>query len=51
MDSRDVVGTKTIAAYRTGFDIDWSRPTDVSVVEHARSLAAQGRSFVSTVPS
>lgn len=40
--SRDVVGTKTIAAYRTGFDIDWSRPTDVAVVEHARSLASQG---------
>jgi uncharacterized protein len=42
-DSPDIVGTKTIAAYRTNFDIDWSRPTDVAVVEQARSLAAQGR--------
>jgi predicted TIM-barrel fold metal-dependent hydrolase len=42
VDSPDIVGTKTIAAYRTNFDIDWSRPTDVAVVEHARSLAAQG---------
>jgi predicted TIM-barrel fold metal-dependent hydrolase len=41
-DSPDIVGTKTIAAYRTNFDIDWSRPTDVAVVEHARSLAAHG---------
>jgi uncharacterized protein len=41
VDSRDVVGTKTIAAYRTGFDIDWSRPTDRAVVEAARSLAAR----------
>ena len=42
VESPDVVGTKTIAAYRTNFDIDWSRPTDVAVVEHARSLASQG---------
>lgn len=42
VDSPDVVGTKTIAAYRTNFDIDWSRPTDVAVVEAARSLASQG---------
>jgi uncharacterized protein len=42
VDSPDIVGTKTIVAYRTGFDIDWSRPTDVAVVEAARSLAAQG---------
>jgi len=41
-DSPDIVGTKTIAAYRTNFDIDWSRPTDVAVIEHARSLAAHG---------
>jgi predicted TIM-barrel fold metal-dependent hydrolase len=41
-DSPDIVGTKTIAAYRTNFDIDWSRPTDVAVVEHARSLATHG---------
>jgi predicted TIM-barrel fold metal-dependent hydrolase len=42
VDSPDIVGTKTIAAYRTNFDIDWSRPTDVAVVEHARSLATHG---------
>jgi predicted TIM-barrel fold metal-dependent hydrolase len=41
--SQHIVGTKTIAAYRTNFDIDWSRPTDVAVVEHARSLASQGK--------
>lgn len=39
--SPEIVGTKTIAAYRTGFDIDWSRPTDAQVVEHARALAAR----------
>lgn len=37
----EIVGTKTIAAYRTGFDIDWSRPSDTQVVEHARALAAR----------
>jgi hypothetical protein len=41
-DTPDIVGTKTIAAYRTNFDIDWSRPTDVAVVEAARALAGQG---------
>nr|WP_235654145.1 amidohydrolase family protein [Mycolicibacterium houstonense] len=34
-----VVGSKTIAAYRTSFDIDWSRPADAVVVEHARELS------------
>ncbi|MDY6871762.1 MAG: amidohydrolase family protein [Actinomycetota bacterium] len=29
------VGAKTIAAYRTGFDVDWSRPVDAAVVEAA----------------
>ncbi|WP_041311132.1 amidohydrolase family protein [Mycobacterium sp. JS623] len=38
-DSPDTVGTKTIAAYRTSFNIDWSRPTDHEVVTHARELA------------
>jgi predicted TIM-barrel fold metal-dependent hydrolase len=38
-DSPDIVGTKTIAAYRTGFDVDWTRPTDADVVGHARELA------------
>ncbi|GFG53105.1 amidohydrolase [Mycolicibacterium agri] len=42
VDAPNIVGTKTIAAYRVGFDIDWSRPTDAAVVEHARALAAQG---------
>lgn len=37
----EIVGTKTIAAYRTGFDIDWSRPSDTQVIEHARALAAR----------
>jgi hypothetical protein len=32
------VGTKTIAAYRTGFDINWSRPSDSEVVTHAGEL-------------
>ncbi|MCG7596418.1 amidohydrolase family protein [Mycobacterium sp. C3-094] len=36
-----VVGTKTIVAYRTGFDIDWTRPTDADVVDHAGALAAR----------
>jgi uncharacterized protein len=40
-DSPDTVGTKTIAAYRTSFDIDWSRPPDTRVIEHARELAAR----------
>lgn len=35
----DVVGAKTIAAYRTGFDIDWSPPADAAVVDAARELA------------
>lgn len=32
------VGVKTVAAYRTGFDIDWSRPSDTEVVESAGRL-------------
>ncbi|MGY4712771.1 amidohydrolase family protein [Mycolicibacterium sp. CBM1] len=39
--SPDTVGTKTIAAYRTNFDIDWSRPTDADVVAAAQELAAR----------
>ncbi|MUL82636.1 MULTISPECIES: amidohydrolase family protein [unclassified Mycolicibacterium] len=39
--SPETVGTKTIAAYRTSFDIDWSRPADHLVIEHARALAAR----------
>ena len=37
-----MVGTKTIVAYRTGFDIDWSRPTDTAVVDSATAIRAQG---------
>ena len=33
-----VVGAKTIAAYRTGLDIDWSRPTDAAVATAAREV-------------
>ncbi|GLP78244.1 amidohydrolase [Mycobacterium antarcticum] len=39
----EVLGTKTIAAYRTGFDVDWTRPTDAEVVAHARDLAERPR--------
>ena len=42
-DSPDVLGTKTIAAYRVGFDVEWSRPDDADVVARARDLAAQPR--------
>jgi uncharacterized protein len=41
VDNPDVVGTKTIAAYRTNFDIDWSRPRDADVVAHARELGGR----------
>ncbi|BBX69996.1 amidohydrolase [Mycolicibacterium psychrotolerans] len=40
-DDPVVVGTKTIVAYRTGFDIDWSVPTDADVVTRARELLAR----------
>jgi uncharacterized protein len=39
----DVVGTKTIAAYRIGFDVDWARPSDAEVVAHTREFAARPR--------
>jgi predicted TIM-barrel fold metal-dependent hydrolase len=35
-DRGRVVGAKTIAAYRCGLDIDWSRPDDATVAAHAR---------------
>jgi uncharacterized protein len=41
VEAPDVLGTKTIAAYRTGFDIDWSRPSDADVVAHARELVTR----------
>ncbi|MBI3223932.1 MAG: amidohydrolase family protein [Mycolicibacterium cosmeticum] len=37
----DTLGAKTICAYRTGFDIDWSRPSDATVVDHARAQAGR----------
>lgn len=43
VDDPGVVGTKTICAYRCGFDIDWSRPNDADVITHARELAARPR--------
>jgi predicted TIM-barrel fold metal-dependent hydrolase len=42
-DDPATVGTKTIAAYRSSFDIDWLRPTDAQVIEQARELAARPR--------
>jgi predicted TIM-barrel fold metal-dependent hydrolase len=35
-----VVGYKTIAAYRTGFDIDWSRPSDAEVARAVDAWSA-----------
>ncbi|MDH6195920.1 putative TIM-barrel fold metal-dependent hydrolase [Mycobacterium frederiksbergense] len=37
----DTVGAKTIAAYRCSFDIDWTRPDDALVVQHARDVAVR----------
>lgn len=37
-----VVGFKTIVAYRTGFDIDWSAPADAAVVAAFRRWTAAG---------
>ena len=42
-DSADVVGAKTIAAYRTGFDVDWTSPADAEVIARARVLADRKR--------
>jgi predicted TIM-barrel fold metal-dependent hydrolase len=42
-DNQEVLGTKTIAAYRTGFDIDWTRPSDADVIAHARELGGRPR--------
>lgn len=36
-----IVSAKTIAAYRCGLDIDWSRPSDAEVAAHARETAAR----------
>jgi predicted TIM-barrel fold metal-dependent hydrolase len=43
VDASEVLGTKTIAAYRVGFDIDWARPSDADVVTRARAFAAGPR--------
>lgn len=42
VDNPDTVGVKTIAAYRIGFDVDWSRPADAAVVDGAARLMAGG---------
>jgi uncharacterized protein len=43
VDSPNMLGAKTIAAYRTGFDIDWAKPSDTPVVAHARELTDRPR--------
>jgi predicted TIM-barrel fold metal-dependent hydrolase len=43
VDNPNVVGTKTICAYRTGFDVDWSRPSDTDVITHAHDLGSRPR--------
>ncbi|MBT1181381.1 amidohydrolase family protein [Bifidobacterium sp. CP2] len=42
-DGVPVVGFKSVAAYRTGFAIDWSRPDDAHVAEAVARLDASGR--------
>lgn len=37
----DVVATKTIAAYRCGLDIDWTRPDDAAVAAAARASGSR----------
>jgi predicted TIM-barrel fold metal-dependent hydrolase len=41
VENPEVVGTKTIAAYRIGFDVDWARPSDAEVVGRAREFSAR----------
>jgi predicted TIM-barrel fold metal-dependent hydrolase len=43
VENPEVVGTKTIAAYRIGFDVDWARPSDAEVVGRAREFSARPR--------
>ena len=38
----DVVGAKTIAAYRCGFAIDWARPSDAAVARAVDAWAGAG---------
>jgi len=42
LEDTDAVAAKTIAAYRCGLDIDWTRPSDRSAAARAR-VAAGGR--------
>lgn len=37
LEAADAVATKTIAAYRCGLDIDWTRPDDASVAAAAKA--------------
>lgn len=41
LDAADVVGAKSIAAYRCGLDIDWSRPDDALVAARARTSGSR----------
>jgi predicted TIM-barrel fold metal-dependent hydrolase len=41
VENPEVVGTKTIAAYRVGFDVDWSRPNDADVIASAREFSCR----------
>jgi uncharacterized protein len=43
VENPEVVGTKTIAAYRIGFDVDWARSSDAEVVGRAREFSARPR--------
>ncbi len=43
VENPEVVGTKTIAAYRIGFDIDWTRPADADVAAAAREFSGRSR--------
>ncbi|MBD0324385.1 MAG: amidohydrolase family protein [Aldersonia sp.] len=40
--TRDAVGTKSVLAYRTGFDIDLSRPSDTDVVAAVQRWMSDG---------
>ncbi|WP_055491150.1 amidohydrolase family protein [Streptomyces sp. TP-A0356] len=43
IEERGAVAVKSVAAYRTGFDLDPSRPSDADVTEAARRWLASGR--------
>ncbi|MFF3905892.1 amidohydrolase family protein [Streptomyces sp. NPDC001848] len=48
VDERGAVAVKSVAAYRTGFDLDPSRPSDGDVTEAARRWLAPARTGGST---